>query len=127
MSGMTSLEFIHYTMDLSYERIPKLESYRELLGSILNEDDLNKVRDFLFKSPCSGLEYFNTVEDCLNFNDGLPKHGLALMISGYLKDVRLILDDCERKINGILSVEACLNYNLAYQVRNIFIIHRHYY
>ena len=102
------------TIELMYSRTTRFDSYKETLGQMVDKTELKNIGEILFGDICHRVTYFNTIEECNNFDNGITSHGLSMLQTTLLENVRQAIELYEKeKANGTANIYA-VNYEIIY-------------
>ena len=80
-------------LDVGYAYVISIEDYKEMLDGIIDAEQLSIITYLLFDNICSYIDVFPSIEGCENFDAGITKQGLFVIILRYLQIIRLSFDD----------------------------------
>lgn len=123
LRGMLTHDYILYLIRNINDHIRSFEDYKELLGSIVDPTEMERVDEILFADVCVMATYFNTIDECYDLTLDYGQQGIIVVLVRYLSMVRDMLKEYEenRVVDPSTSVYKFLNALITYKICNGFV------
>ncbi len=115
LNGMSGRDFALSYINATYDRIRPMETVDSLLRKVVQGSQLDAVESLLFDNTCTETDYFAVTTECEAFADGATQEGASALISHYLTNIRLIIEDDGYSTDDAEKKQAMINSQLFYE------------
>lgn len=93
MKNESAHSYLLECLDIGYAYVISIEDYKKMLDGIIDAEQLNIITYLLFDNICSYINIFPSIKACENFEAGIIKQGLVVIILRYLQNIRLSFEE----------------------------------